>query len=162
MIFNTLNSYFIIKNKSFNNLVVLDCFCGTGAIGLELLSRGSKEIIFVDDSLESINLTKRNFSLLNTKQKVTFLNIDYRKIKFNKPKINFFYIDPPYKRINITNVLVSFLGGKILKKEFFGVIELSVDTQLKNLEGFEIWEKKKVSKSSFYFVKNSTDLFSSK
>ena len=59
MIFNTLNSYFIDKNINFSDLVVLDCFCGSGAIGLEFLSRGSKEVIFVDNSLESINLPRR-------------------------------------------------------------------------------------------------------
>ena len=61
MIFNTLNSYFFNKNINFENLIVLDCFCGSGAIGLEFLSRGSKEVIFVDNCLESINLTKKNF-----------------------------------------------------------------------------------------------------
>ena len=70
MIFNTLNSYFLNKNINFKNLIVLDCFCGSGAIGLEFLSRGSK-VIFVDNCLESINLTKKIF-LLNSSQSVTF------------------------------------------------------------------------------------------
>ena len=54
MIFNTLNSYFLDKKINFSDLIVLDCFCGSGAIGLEFLSRGSKEVIFVDNSSESI------------------------------------------------------------------------------------------------------------
>ena len=61
MIFNTLNSYFLDKNINFSDLIVLDCFCGSGAIGLEFLSRGSKEVIFVDNSLESIELAKKNY-----------------------------------------------------------------------------------------------------
>ena len=59
MIFNTLNSYFLNKNINFENLIVLDCFCGSGAIGLEFLSRGSKEVIFVDNSSESVNLAQK-------------------------------------------------------------------------------------------------------
>ena len=64
MIFNTLNSYFLDKKINFSDLIVLDCFCGSGAIGLEFLSRGSKEVIFVDNSLESIELAKKNYFYL--------------------------------------------------------------------------------------------------
>ena len=153
MIFNTLNSYFLNKNINFENLIVLDCFCGSGAIGLEFLSRGSKEVIFVDNSLESINLTKKNFSSLNSSQSVTFLNIDYKEIRLSKSKINFFYLDPPYKKINIKDILFSFSITKILEKNVLGIIELPIDYESDNLEGYEVWLKKKISRSLFYFIK---------
>ncbi len=153
MIFNTLNSYFANKKINFDNLTVLDCFCGSGAIGLEFLSRGTKRVIFVDNSLESINLTKKNYFSLNINKKVTFLNVDYKKITMNESKINFFYLDPPYKKIDIRDILISFSLKKIFAKNVLGVIENPLDTELKSIEGYKIWGEKKISKSLFYFIK---------
>ena len=152
MIFNTLKSYLFNKKINFDNLIVLDCFCGSGAIGLEFLSHGSKEVIFVDNSPESMKLTKKNYFSLNTIQNVSFLNINYKKINFNEPKINFFYLDPPYKKININDILIFFSIKKIISKNALGILELPIDANLNNLEGYEIWEKKKISKSMFYFI----------
>ena len=152
MIFNTLNSYLMYKKQDFNNLIVLDCFCGSGAIGLEFLSRGAKEVIFVDNSLQSLGLTKKNYYSLNTTQKVSFLGVDYRKINFSEPKINFFYLDPPYEKFNIENILFSFLLKNILASDVSGIVELPVHSELNSIEGFKIWEEKTVSKSLFYFI----------
>ena len=119
---------------------------------IKFLSRGSKEVIFVDNSTESIKLTKKNYYSLNTIQNVSFLGVNYKKINLKKPKINFFYFDPPYKKININDILIFFSIKKILSKNALGVLELPVDINLNNLEGYEIWEKKKISKSMFYFI----------
>ena len=59
MIFSTLNSILTARNLDFNNLIVLDCFCGTGALGFECLSRGSGKVFFVDKSPHAINLVKK-------------------------------------------------------------------------------------------------------
>ena len=99
---------------------------------------------------------------MNTIQNVSFLNIDYKKINFNEPKINFFYLDPPYKKININDILIFFSIKKILSKNALGILELPIDENLNNLDGYEIWKKKKVSKSMFYFIAKKTSLFSSK
>ena len=63
-IFDMLNSYFE-KNKIIsNNFVVLDCFSGTGAFGIEAISRGSQKVIFSDSSSYSLKLTKKNLNIL--------------------------------------------------------------------------------------------------
>lgn len=90
-IFNILESFFVKKKIRFLDLTVLDCFCGSGAIGLEFLSRGSKEIIFVDNSLESINLAKQNYNALNVKLNVKFIKKSYEKLRLPYSKINFFF-----------------------------------------------------------------------
>ena len=52
-------------------------------------------------------------------------------------------MDPPYKKININDILIFFSIKKILSKNALGILELPIDANLNNLEGYEIWEKKK-------------------
>ena len=60
----------------------------------------------------------------------------------NESKINFFYLDPPIQK-KYKDILISFSLKKILEKNVLGIIENPVDTELNNLEGYEIWLKKK-------------------
>ena len=103
----------------------MDCFCGSGAIGLEFLSRGSKEIIFVDNSLESINLAKQNYNALNVKLNVKFIKKSYEKLRLPDSKINFFFLDPPYEKLCIKNIFESFYKNRIFDNKSYGIIELS-------------------------------------
>ena len=66
----------IVKQAIFNRLTdevvgakVLDLFCGTGALGIEALSRGASEVIFVDKDKRSIMLTNTNLKSLNIQAK---------------------------------------------------------------------------------------------
>ena len=55
---------------------VLDLFCGSGALGLESLSRGAKEAVFNDVSRESLVILKKNLAALREEARAT--NLDYR------------------------------------------------------------------------------------
>jgi len=55
---------FNIIGDHIQNATVLDLFAGTGALGLEALSRGAQHVTFVDKSHESINLIKKNLQTL--------------------------------------------------------------------------------------------------
>ena len=74
---------------------VLDLFCGTGALGIEALSREAEEVIFVDLNEKSIKLTKENLRNINVQSKV--IKADALKIveKLNG-QFDFIFLDPPY------------------------------------------------------------------
>ena len=67
MIFNILASIFEKDDVKFYDLKVLDCFCGTGALGIESISRGAKQANFIDNSEKSLKLTKKNIINLDIK-----------------------------------------------------------------------------------------------
>lgn len=74
---------------------VLDLFCGSGALGIEALSRNAKEVVFVDKSIDSIKLTKKNLSLINQNCKV--INADFKiALERFKEQFDLILIDPPY------------------------------------------------------------------
>lgn len=77
----------------------LDLFAGTGAVGIEALSRGAKNCYFVDESKEAIKIINKN--LLSIKaQNYNILNTSFENaltnFKNNSKKFDVIFLDPPY------------------------------------------------------------------
>lgn len=94
-----------IKETLFNVLqgysqdaVVLDLFAGSGALGIECISRGAKEVVFVDNSKESIELVRKNLQGIDGNFKV--VNSDFSGVLRNAyvtgKKFDMIFVDPPY------------------------------------------------------------------
>ena len=77
---------------------VLDLFAGTGALGLEALSRGAAHATFVDDGRKAQSLIRENISLTKRdKNSTTLLRVDATKILPNKATpCSLIFMDPPY------------------------------------------------------------------
>lgn len=74
---------------------VLDLFSGSGALGIEAISRGAKEVIFVDKDKESVLLTKKN--LAKIKANANIFNMDsILALKQMTQRFDIILIDPPY------------------------------------------------------------------
>ncbi|MBQ6370880.1 MAG: 16S rRNA (guanine(966)-N(2))-methyltransferase RsmD [Firmicutes bacterium] len=78
---------------------VLDLFAGTGALGIEALSRGASECVFVDHSRQSIGLIKRNLSCCGAGEQARVLAGDYRKVLAGlSGSFDIILMDPPYDK----------------------------------------------------------------
>lgn len=87
----------ILQNKIYG-VVFLDLFCGTGAMGIEALSRGAKQVVFNDLARDSVALTKKNLSKLGVTDGVKVVSSDaITLLKTTDQKFDVVYIDPPYK-----------------------------------------------------------------
>ena len=90
-LFNILQ--FKIAGKTF-----LDLFCGTGAVGIEALSRGAKKVVFNDLSRESVSLTKKNLEKIGNPQNTVVYNRSGQDFHLaTSEKFDFVFIDAPYK-----------------------------------------------------------------
>lgn len=92
-IFNMLNARGLVDGA-----VVLDAFCGTGALGLEALSQGAAAAIFMDKNKSSLTLAKENYEALKM-QGSDFILKDATKPGEKPQKIqaaNLVFLDPPY------------------------------------------------------------------
>lgn len=82
--------------------IVLDLFSGTGALGIESLSRGAKHCFFVDNNKTAFNLIKKNISLVNAEQNSTVLfsafNVALEKFKSDNVKFDVVLLDPPFRK----------------------------------------------------------------
>lgn len=117
-IFNIISSYI-------SDSVVLDLFSGTGAIGIECLSRGAKEVYFVDSDRDSYKLTCDNLSSMQISAKVALQDFNIALLNFYKKGIKFdiIYLDPPYK-----SMYAEFAIAKIF------------EYQLLTSDGIIVWE----------------------
>ncbi len=80
--------------------ICLDLFAGTGALGIEALSRNAKFCYFVDQEQNAIKIIKKNIALVKA-ENIQILNLSFDKAlahfyKENK-KFDFVFLDPPYK-----------------------------------------------------------------
>lgn len=74
---------------------VLDLFAGTGALGLEALSRGAAHVTFVDSGRAAQNLIRANITKLRRQADTTLISADARKLPAGAPR-SLIFLDPPY------------------------------------------------------------------
>lgn len=76
---------------------VLDLFAGTGALGLEALSRGATEVTFVDDGTKALALLRANIAKLRVEGETRVLRQDARRLPPNPDApYTLVFLDPPY------------------------------------------------------------------
>lgn len=84
--------------------IVLDLFAGTGALGIEALSRAVREVIFVDHNRSSLDLIRRNLSLCGFSERAKIVRADIRSgskslgLVLKHGPFNLIFADPPYSQ----------------------------------------------------------------
>jgi 16S rRNA (guanine966-N2)-methyltransferase len=84
------------ENSPLIDRSVIDLFCGTGALGLEALSRGAAHVTFVDESSESISLARSNAAHLKEESNTYFIRSDSTKLPRARRTCSLAFLDPPY------------------------------------------------------------------
>ena len=106
-------NFFNAINFELPGAKVLDLFAGSGQLGLEALSRGAKEAVFVDANAKCIEIITRNAQKAKLYERCSILKYDYAtylsalKKRKDFEKFDIIFLDPPYKgnRIGCTCVL---------------------------------------------------------
>ncbi len=115
-IFNWLQAYIA-------DSICLDLFAGSGALGIEALSRGAGEVSFVDKNTKAISALKDNLIRLDAKGYQTF-NMDALKfIKQSKTVFDIIFLDPPFASDLLENTLDLITQSAIIKPDTFLCIE---------------------------------------
>ena len=151
-IFNVLNSIFIKRKISFSELVVLDCFCGSGALGVESISRGAKTVYFLDSCKMALEISRKNCELRNSLKNSIFLNVDFAGTSKKYINADLFFLDPPYDKFNLKGIIENLYLRQFINNKSIGVVELSNKEEELDFYGFEIINIKKVAQSKFIFL----------
>ncbi len=104
--FSMIKSYLLTERKSLNNLNVLDLFAGSGALGIEALSRGANSVVFVDNAYSSLSVIKDNLRKLGIVEKAKVIKSD-SVIYVNNTELQFdiVFCDPPYGYTKFEEIL---------------------------------------------------------
>ena len=145
-------SLFNILNSKVYDSKILDLFAGSGALGLEALSRGAVSCLFVDSSKEAINIVKENIKLCKIEEKAKVVNKDYLEVlKSTNEKFDIIFVDPPYSKgieiIVLENV------KNILSDEGIVIIETDqTDITPEEINGLAKYDSRKYGRTiiSFY------------
>lgn len=152
---------FNILGPHITNASVLDLFAGSGALGLEALSRGAKEALFIDNDHAALTIIDRNIAScrLNTNAVSMRCNIlqDLRCIQTAGRHFNLVFMDPPYARDMIVKTLHKLDTIDILKKNAMIVIEHSSGESVpKALARFSLIDQRKYGKTMLSFMRYRT------
>lgn len=134
-IFNIIAPYIYDAN-------VLDIFAGSGALGLEAISRGAKSATFIDNNDSAINCIKSNIDLLKENDKCTVLKDDFHIIS-SLGCFDIILLDPPYSLDVIDEIIEIIEKNNLLSN--IGIIVYESDEKhsiKKDISGYNLKVKK--------------------
>ncbi len=139
----------IVKQALFNKLAfdvidakVLDLFSGSGALGIEAISRGASDVVFVDADKRSVDYTKANLKALGISSKVINLPFDKALKLLKGQQFDIILLDPPYQSEYYLPALELIFNLKLLTKNGVIVCEHEKD-YLIPLSNFKLLDEKR-------------------
>ncbi len=122
----TRETIFNMVGQRCDGLRVLDLYCGTGALGLEALSRGAADVTFVDRARESIALCRKNLETLGFTDRASVLVQDVERalgsLRGGAP-FDLIFSDAPYAAESASLVAAAVARGALLAPSGYLVIE---------------------------------------
>ena len=134
--------------------IVLDLFSGSGAMGLEALSRGYEFAYFNDINKKAYQTTKDNINALGYEKKSIITNSDYKRalLSYTK-KFNIVFLDPPYK-LDCCNEIISYIDdNNLLEDDGLIVCEVDLNTNIFETNNFEIIKEREYGIRKVYVLK---------
>ncbi|WP_367670761.1 16S rRNA (guanine(966)-N(2))-methyltransferase RsmD [Sodalis-like secondary symbiont of Drepanosiphum platanoidis] len=145
MIFNWL-SYKIYDSYC------LDCFAGTGALGIESISRYASYATLIEKNYKIYNFLLKNVNLLKLINIKVIKSNFFVWIKNTKKKFNIIFIDPPFYKNLVNKTISSLEDNNILMKNSFIYIEIENNNIIINIPKSWILYKKKIFKNVICFL----------
>lgn len=144
------------------NACVIDLFAGTGAMGIEALSRGARYCLFVDSSAASRALVRRNVEALALTGATKIWRRDATALgplsANSGGPFDLAFLDPPYKQNLLGLALDALRSGGWLVADALVVAEHHVDETLPESEGFEVLDARAYGDTAVAFLRARSPL----
>jgi 16S rRNA (guanine966-N2)-methyltransferase len=134
---------------------VLDLFAGTGALGIEALSRGTAFALFVDDGAEARALLRENVATLGLGGVSRIFRRDATKLGSAHPlePFSLAFLDPPYGQDLAVKALASARAGNWLTPEALIVVEEAAKARFAAPEEFTELERRRYDDTEFVILR---------
>ena len=151
---------FSIINFKLEDSVVLDLFSGSGALGLESISRGAKTAYLCDNSYNAVRIINQNVEKTKAQNQVVVLSKSFEKVleecSFKNIKFDIVFLDPPYKTDYAEKATEIIVDKNLLNDN--GIIIIETDTREKVIEKLQniditMYDERKYGRVSLLFLR---------
>ncbi|MDD2181043.1 MAG: 16S rRNA (guanine(966)-N(2))-methyltransferase RsmD [Bacilli bacterium] len=150
-------SLFSMLQYKIKGSVALDLFAGSGALGIEALSNGSRVCYFVESNKKMFSILKDNITRLKIKEEYNLINNDYSYAlkQFSKSNIKFdlIFLDPPYDLHLINKVLEELIEYDLLADD--GQVVCEYVSEEVNNNNFETIKEKNYGSKKIKVLKKA-------
>ena len=144
-------------NIDFSKISFFDCFSGSGAVGLEAISRGCSKVSFLDTDYTACECIAKNLSKFKLHEndqvnRLRILNYNFfdKKLTF-KNNFDVVFLDPPYEFMKAPKVFMRLKELRVTKINSLIIYESN--KELEKINGLEILRSRKVGKTYLNFFK---------
>ncbi|MBW2603574.1 MAG: 16S rRNA (guanine(966)-N(2))-methyltransferase RsmD [Deltaproteobacteria bacterium] len=150
-------SIFNILSHRVLDAVVMDLFAGTGALGIEALSRGAESVVFVDNRKTALSVIRRNIDSCRLDQKANIVRWNIRQnlncIRSKQQNFDLIFLDPPYDKNLIKPTLLNLDNSHSLKNGACIMVEHSISEPIPtDLFAFDLLDQRKYGKTLVSFL----------
>jgi 16S rRNA (guanine966-N2)-methyltransferase len=153
---------FSIIGQEVKGATVLDLFAGTGALGLEALSRSAQQAVFVDNNLHALQLVGKNIQLCGFSDRALVLKRDLSKglyfLEKLLPKLRFsiIFIDPPYRKGLTATILHEIEKINLLSPDVLVVVEENALSEFEpNVTELMLVDQRSYGETGFWFYRRT-------
>ena len=152
-IFSHLDSWGVLDDAR-----VLDLFAGTGALGIEALSRGALSAVFVVNNRQAVTCIRENLTKTKLMPQAEIMSVDCQtaidRLENGKRHFDIVFMDPPYNKQLEKEMLERMQHVSFIDEDTMIIIEASLETEFDWLEayGYEITKVKKYKTNQHVFV----------
>lgn len=141
----------------------LDLFAGSGGIGIEALSRGAKEAVFIDNGSRQIACIRENLKTTKLEDRAQVMAMDVMaglsRLSASGRRFDFIFMDPPYNHGHEKKILEFLQDSPLVDSETVLIVEASLETDFSWADslGYEIIKNKEYKTNKHVFLKLSAE-----
>ena len=151
-----------VKESMFNLIIpyipadtVLDLFGGSGALGIEALSRGCKSCVFIESNKAAVGVIKKNLELSRQDSKAEVITLDaFTYLNRTSTKFDIIFLDPPYNKGLLAKAVELISTLDLLSENGIIVAESEVGGEEPPNGYFEVLKRTKYGKTTVFVLRH--------
>jgi 16S rRNA (guanine966-N2)-methyltransferase len=152
-LFDILTHGRLSDGPAFEDALVLDAFAGTGAFGLEALSRGARRVTFMEKDRGVRALLQQNVDALGETQQAAILSADATHPPRASGASSLAFLDPPYREDLAAPALKALAAMGWFAQDAIVIVELAAREDVDLPPGFELIEERRYGAAKFVFLR---------
>jgi 16S rRNA (guanine966-N2)-methyltransferase len=132
---------------------VLDAFAGTGAFGLEALSRGAAQAVFMEKDRNALGALRANIAALGEEKSAAVLPVDARRAPAAAAPCTLAFLDPPYGEDLAAPALIALAAAGWLAPAALVVVEVAARQKFAAPEGFALLDERRYGAARLVFLR---------